>query len=211
MKALCGSCTLYDYECPRTPGYYRSPVEEACKFYAKKVKKMAKKETKKNPKEPVQKLTKKNRKLKLIQPDGNIFCGDCRELIGRVIDGKHWFMEGDKDPLCEKCYKYRIALTQKKPEPPKETKETKDTEEKKDTGEYFLVIRAHISCFGVPGISTYVFKTLKEALEFINVYPNRTVGYHICKVTSSSAIFENVWLREQTYVERTDKIEVRRG
>lgn len=206
MKALCGSCTLYDYECPRTPGYYRSPVEEACKFYAKKVKKMAKKETKKNPKEPVQKLTKKNRKLKLIQPDGNIFCGDCRELIGRVIDGKHWFMEGDKDPLCEKCYKYRIALTQEKPEP------SKEPEEKKIQCEWFLVIRACASCNGLAHIHTRIFKTSERAFEYMNNDNYRGITYHMCKVTSSAEmLFENIWLKEQRVMECKDKVEELNG
>jgi hypothetical protein len=55
MKPMCGSCAFFkshkpvtpgaggNSECLRTPGYYRSGVMDACEFYAKKGKKVAKK------------------------------------------------------------------------------------------------------------------------------------------------------------------------
>lgn len=195
MILLCKTCqhnngieckhNLYDL-------YYKSLPGTICLDY-KRRESIMKKESKKKTKEPVQRLTKKNSKPKTIQPDGSIFCGDCGELIGRVIEGKHWFIEGHKDPLCEKCYKARVAvLEQEKPEPPKES-ETKS----EVLHELFLVIWTQSTLCNnfIPYISPFVFKTKNEAVKFIKSHNLDNASFCLNKITSKSAIsVENIRL-----------------
>lgn len=175
MKTFCVSCIFFisykpvtpgavkNSECLRTPGYYRSPVMNTCEFYEKKGKKVAKKEGKSSKKD--------------INNE-TFTCSGCGWLIGKITEGKHWFLEGSKEPLCEMCYKNETI-----------PKEKKDTEEKKDTHERFLVIESLTSCMGIiPSIYTYIFKTKEGAIKYINKHNLEYTSFHLSKVTSESSM-----------------------
>lgn len=198
MKARCGSCTFfrkyqpaipktgYDYECLRTPGYYRSPVEEACKFYAKKVKKMAKKEAKKP------KVVKVSGSLDTLLDNVDVFCSKCQLLIGKEGPDKYWYGE----PLCQKCLTEKIKEEGK--ESLKEAKNPKkELNNEKVLHELFLVIWTQSTLCNnfIPYISPFVFKTKNEAVKFIKSHNLDNASFCLNKITSKSTIeVENIRL-----------------
>lgn len=92
MKTLCVSCAQFqshkptaigaggNSECLRTPGYYRSPVMDACKFYEKKGKK---------------KVAKKK------SPEKEETCTNCYKPYGETGD---FSLPNRKGHVCQTCY-----------------------------------------------------------------------------------------------------------
>lgn len=119
MKPRCGSCSFFkshkpvtpgaggNSECLRTPGYYRSPVMDSCKFYEKKGKKVA---SKKKEKQPTVRCPHCN--VVILNSGGtwcaktewvNIKCSKCDKPV--LLSATSAEKREDTPLLCSKCFR----------------------------------------------------------------------------------------------------------